>query len=87
VVADKRTLVPNPLLQLTPMKPRAADQAREAALSDQRIASDAEPGGGDRGPHRDAPSRVGCGGKQAEDLSEPANAGRASSAGPRRTLH
>jgi len=52
-----------------------------------RARSGAEPGGGARGPHRDAPSRVGCGGKQAEDLSEPANAGRASSAGPGRTLH
>jgi hypothetical protein len=65
----------------------AAELKRQRTPTERRASNGAEPGGGARGPHRDAPSRVGCGGKQAEDLSEPVNAGRASSAGPRRTLH
>jgi hypothetical protein len=40
-------------------------------LARQRAIGGEEPGGGARGPHRDAPSRNAGGGKEAEDCSSP----------------
>jgi hypothetical protein len=46
-------------------------QSAKQFCNSQRAERGAEPGGGAGGPHRDAPSRVGCGGKKAEDCVSP----------------